>query len=263
VRPLDHARLLEFTNALHRRYGSEEIAAFLYAITRMHRPRVIVELGTGYGVTTFWLAQAARENGAGHVWSVDNLTHARRNPAKFRRAIGALRSTSLAHLSRLRPSQFHRAAASTLELARHITFLRRTVNLPAIRNLHAYPFAAKRIDLLFSDISHGPRDILGLCRTLLPSMADVSSLFIDSASTYWPSYRCLEQLMAMLNSGVLPDSLATRQSPRTVKRLLARRYSVIHLTYEGKGSIQNSTAWIKIEPKERRPYPRVAMRRGW
>lgn len=44
---------------------------FLYGLVRAIVPRVVVETGTHRGKTTAYLGQAVRENGIGHVYSVD------------------------------------------------------------------------------------------------------------------------------------------------------------------------------------------------
>jgi methyltransferase family protein len=255
------SRLLEFTSALQFRYGSEEISQFLYAVTKMHRPRVILELGTGYGVSSFSMAQAVKENGFGHVWSVDSLKHFKSNPKKFQQAMAALRKTSLAHLSKIAPSKFLQAACRELKLNQQISFVRRNLNLKKIGH-PSLSFFSRKVDLLYSDISHGPRSILSLLAGFLSKMSPASSIFVDSASTYWPSYLFLEQLVATLNSGVIPAELTEHHSSKGKSKILSRKYALIHLTYPGKGRTQNGTAWLKIQPADRRPYPLVHMRRG-
>src|SRR6266436_5037040 len=69
------ALLKEYANRFGTFYGTEDFCIFLYGLAKMQRPKVILELGTGFGVTTFWLARAVVENGEGHIWTVDNGSH--------------------------------------------------------------------------------------------------------------------------------------------------------------------------------------------
>lgn len=55
------------------RFGTESFCDFLYGLVRLERPKIVVELGTGLGRSAFRMAQAARENGVGHVWTVDDF----------------------------------------------------------------------------------------------------------------------------------------------------------------------------------------------
>ncbi|MNT61209.1 hypothetical protein D3C72_1988360 [compost metagenome] len=36
-------------------YGSEDLCVLLYSLVKRTRPRIVVELGTGFGVTAAWL----------------------------------------------------------------------------------------------------------------------------------------------------------------------------------------------------------------
>lgn len=45
--------------------------SFLYATVRVLKPRVIVQTGTAAGTSTVAMALALRENGVGHLWTID------------------------------------------------------------------------------------------------------------------------------------------------------------------------------------------------
>ncbi len=49
-----------------------EDAEFLYALVRLVRPKVVLELGTGYGVASRFIVEALRENGKGRLWTVES-----------------------------------------------------------------------------------------------------------------------------------------------------------------------------------------------
>ena len=50
------APLPELRNRIGGYYGSEDLAVLFYALIRRERPLNIVELGSGLGVTLFWMA---------------------------------------------------------------------------------------------------------------------------------------------------------------------------------------------------------------
>ncbi|UUZ54623.1 class I SAM-dependent methyltransferase [Massilia sp. H-1] len=56
-------------------YGSEDLCVLLYSLVKREKPRVVVELGTGMGVSTAWIAAAMAENGGGTIYTVDNGGH--------------------------------------------------------------------------------------------------------------------------------------------------------------------------------------------
>lgn len=64
--------LREWSDVAGAVYGSEDQAQLFYALIKMQKPEVVLELGTALGVTSFWMAQAVKENGTGRVFTVDN-----------------------------------------------------------------------------------------------------------------------------------------------------------------------------------------------
>lgn len=64
--------LREWSDVAGAVYGSEDQAQLFYALIKMQKPEVVLELGTALGVTSFWMAQAVKENGSGRVFTVDN-----------------------------------------------------------------------------------------------------------------------------------------------------------------------------------------------
>jgi predicted O-methyltransferase YrrM len=47
------------------------LARFCYAVCRAQRPKVVLETGVAFGVTTGFILQALAQNGCGELWSVD------------------------------------------------------------------------------------------------------------------------------------------------------------------------------------------------
>ena len=52
-------------------------AEFLYALVRAMRPERVLELGTGYGVSARFIAEALRDNGSGVLWTFEADTEYR------------------------------------------------------------------------------------------------------------------------------------------------------------------------------------------
>lgn len=260
-------------------YGSEDQALFLYSLVKMYRPRTVVELGAGLGVSSFWIAQALRENGDGRLFSVDDGCHWQEcvieNPTpKFTELLRQIRSSE--EFSGVLPEgrvpgyfEFLRALAALFGVDSQVSFVTARLDLSSLLpKSDAELFSrlpAKGIDLLYSDFSHGPYAVLALLCQFLPRMAESASILIDSASTQWQSYLVLEQTLMQLNAGKVPAALlagADRQRRETVMEIVAtRKFSLSHMI-ERKDRAQNGLAWIKMEPVNVVPYPLTAMRAG-
>jgi len=237
------ARLKAHTDRIGPVYGTEDWSMFLYALVKMQTPLAVLELGTGLGATALWVAQAMKEVGAGRIWTIDS---------------GQDWSGILGHSPELfTEAQRHMDFPSYMTdvitgfgLQDHLEFIHRA--------MPPYPALGQKLDWLFSDFRHGPNDILEILGHFLPLMADSSSVFIDSASTSFPSYAMLELLAAQLNAGKVPGMLLRTTPPDQHEVLWQQvrrsRYTLMHMV-ERKARVQNSTAWLKIEPADLRPYP--------
>jgi predicted O-methyltransferase YrrM len=237
------ARLKAHTDLIGPVYGTEDWSMFLYALAKMQTPQSVVELGTGLGATALWVAQAMKEVGGGRIWTIDSgqdwagiLGH---SPDLF---TPAQRNMDFA--------AYMADVIADFGLRDHLEFIGRT--------MPPYPELGQKLDWLFSDFRHGPNDILEILGHFLPRMADSSSIFIDSASTSFPSYAMLELLAAQLNAGKVPAMLLRTTAPDQHEALWQQvrcsRYTLMHMV-ERKARVQNSTAWLKIEPADLRPYP--------
>jgi hypothetical protein len=255
----ERARLLLLSDVIGTVFGTEDFCLFLYSLVRMQAPRIIVELGTGLGLSAFWMALAAKRNGAGHVWTVDDLELFKRQEALLDKTISDLRQAQFASLEASTAQEYFQEVSKLLGLDKHLTFVHHKMDLDQDRHFGHYPFANEAIDLLFSDFKHGPADILSLLGQFLPRMSAASSIFIDSAPTSWPSYILLEQLISQLNSGHIPMALQDRSPVDLGQVMRNRRVILVHFT-EAKERNQNSTAWLKIEPIDLLPQPRTYMR---
>jgi hypothetical protein len=94
-------------------------------------------------------------------------------------------------------------------------------------------------------------------------MSDSSHIFVDSASTKLGSYLTLEQTISQLNLGSIPgrvhDLCPEKKREAMHDFVLKHRFTLIHLV-ENKERDQNSTAWIKIEPRDFVCYSRHLIR---
>jgi predicted O-methyltransferase YrrM len=237
------ARLKAHTERIGPVYGTEDWSVFLYALVKMQAPQTAVELGTGLGATALWVAQAMKEVGAGKLWTIDSGQD----------WAGILEHSPDLFTPRQRTLDFAGYMADMIAqfgLQQHLEFIGRT--------MPPYPVLGQKLDLLFSDFRHGPNDILEILGHFLPRMADSSSVFIDSASTSFPSYAMLELLVGQLNAGKLPAMLLRTtpvdQHEALWQQVRSSRYTLMHMV-ERKARVQNSTAWLKIEPVDLRPYP--------
>ncbi len=213
-RPRDpRADLLVLSDVAGLVFGTEDFCLFLYSLVRMHAPRTIVELGTGLGVSAFWMALAAKRNGVGRVFTVDDLTLFEKRATLVAELCAGLRQAGFPPFEARTPEQYFAEVSRTLGLGDHLTFLHRAMDLEDRRHFDGYPFAGAPIDLLFSDFCHGPAEVLSLLGHFLPRMSPASSILIDSAPTYWPSYLLLEQLVAQLARGQIPAALQERSCP--------------------------------------------------
>jgi hypothetical protein len=257
--PMDpRAALLLLSDAAGMVFGTEDFCLFLYSLVRMHAPKTIVELGTGLGASAFWMALAAKRNGVGHVFTVDDLDLFSKNETLLDEMLGHLRRTAFPPFEAEDPEDYFDEVARVLDLDAQITFVHRAMDLDDVEHFDDYPFADAPIDLLFSDFNHGPAQILALLGHFLPRMAPASSILIDSAPTAWPSYLLLEQLVTRLNRGQIPAALQDRSRVDLGPVMRNRRVVLVNLT-EWKPRDQNSTAWLKIEPVDLFPQPRTSM----
>ncbi|WP_437730008.1 class I SAM-dependent methyltransferase [Sorangium sp. So ce1335] len=255
----ERARLLLLSDVVGTVFGTEDFSLFLYSLVKMHAPRTVVELGTGLGASAFWMALAAKRNGVGHVWTVDDLDLFESGEGLLETVVEQLRRRQFASLEATTARQYFAEVSRLLGLQEHITFVHERMALDEAGHFDRYPFAGEPVDLLFSDFRHGPADILALLGHFLPRMSPASSILIDSAPTAWPSYLLLEQLVAQLNRGHVPGMLQDRSPVDLGPLLRNRRVTLVHIT-ETKARDQNGTAWLKLEPIDLQPHPRTTLR---
>lgn len=257
--------LLALRDTIGSVYGSEDLAVLLYSLTKRERPQCILELGAGLGVCSFWMAHALRENGTGQLWSFDDGTHfgSCKDLHEGLKQLGTHLKLNTLFNDHLSYSDYFTEITSLLKLEKHLTLILETINFERNMIKPHWPFLEQPIDWIFSDIQHGPKDIILLLAEFLPFLASCSSIFIDSASTSLVSYLALERTIEQLNRGHIPCQFLAIKSEKQRSRLFElvhqRKFTLMHLI-ERKNRAQNSTAWIRIEPIDFIPHPQTSMR---
>jgi predicted O-methyltransferase YrrM len=233
-------------------YGSEDLCTLLYSLVKRERPGTFVELGTGTGVSTVWIAAALKENGVGQLYTFDNGTHFAQ--PKIRQALAALHGP----LSDLRKYsdddggyvRLLNAIFEGANVSDRIHLGLRDIDAGLLAQLQG-DLDGKQIDTLFADFKHGPNAIYHILGGFLPMMSPSSSIFIDSASTHIPSFLALERLVEFFNRGKVPEillhGLPAAHAAAVRQVVEVSTFRLMHLV-ERRDRKQNSTAWIKIEP---------------
>ena len=252
------SKLLRLNDSVGEVFGTEHFSLFLYGLIRMQRPKTVVELGSGFGVSAFWMALGVQENQFGHVWTVDDGLVFRRKDL-VRRVRNAVKKAGLRGIRTGSADAYFSSIQKSLRLREPLTFVERQVKLEEGGHFDDYPFGREPIDLLFSDFGHRPDAVLRLLAHFLPRMSAASSILVHSASTFWPSYLLLEKVTEQLGSGRVPKSLLDRGRSDLREFVRTRKVTLVHLT-ERKLRAQNGAAWLKIEPVDVVPHPKTLMR---
>jgi hypothetical protein len=256
-----------------------DLSIFFYTYCKMFRPKAVLELGTGLGHSSLWIAQALTENDSGHVWTVDSgvrWPEMRRILTQRRERRDWPRESSPLFEPLLTASEFAcphdewmGKLADVLGLSSAVSFVAGDLTLtdtqPLTPQRAPLPAAAlaEPLDVVYADFDHYPHAVLTLLVKYLPLMAESSSIFIDSAATYLPSYLVLEQTLDQMNRGKLPAIFFAGTSRKQREQLTAivsrRRFTHLALP-ERKDRNQNGLSWIRIEPVNVLPYPLTQVR---
>jgi Methyltransferase domain len=255
----DRNKLLTLLDFIGPIFGTENFGLFLYSLVRLQAPRTIVELGTAFGACAFSMAVGAKHNGIGHIWTVDDCLLFEREKTLVETLQSRRKPEWLGSLSFQDQKQYLREVGRQLGVNKFLTIVEERIDLNEPSHFDRYPFNDKTIDLLFTDFKHSPEDILRILGHFLPRMSPASSIFIDAASTFWPSYLLLEQMVAQLNNGQVPWVLQERCNVELKEVIINRRILLVHLT-DARARHQNSRAWLKLEPIDLLPHPRTRMR---
>ena len=253
----DLPRLLRIRDVIGPIYGSEDISMLLYTLIRREKPKRVVELGTGLGVSTVWMAKAMKDNGAGSILTFDD---GRDSDEAFR----VIRRAQEHLPAELRPSsgtsfaEYLQTLFRYCGVADHVTHRSLTLAPGTDDLLPPDANVGGNIDLLFSDFAHGPDQVMDILACFLPLMSECSSIFIDSASTHLMSFLVLERVIGQLNDGKIPNrflAVESRERRWSLFQCVTQRtFRLMHLI-ERRDRSQNSTTWIRIEPTDWVPHP--------
>jgi len=229
-------------------HGTDHFALFLHAFTRMQQPEVVLELGTGVGVTALMCAEALKLSSKGHLWTVDDGSAWREGTIRFRcqRALG--------YDDPAEPfARFVEKLMRIHDVSEYVT----PVGMHMDKGKYFDP--GQPIDILFADAgSSAPKACADLLRYYLPKMRSYSSLFIDRAATIHDAFMFLSHVVNEFERGHVPADLLLHTSPAEsdkVRTLIANsNITMISLTETAaarkSNPMQNSTAWLKIEPRD-------------
>ena len=245
--------LKRYTDRVGSVYGTEDFSVYLYSMIKMMRPKTVVELGTGLGSAMLWSGLALEENQEGVIYTVDDGSEWDRLKA-VKNTIGDDFHEDY--------SEFVLQLIQKYGLEKQVSFLNEKINIVNVDN----------IDILFSDFAHGVFDVTKLLVDYIPKMNDYSKIYIDSASTHYPSYMALGQIIDMLNRGKLPrvfhevyehnnaNGLQQNYDLEKLKYKIENTEFKIEHMVENKDRNQNSTCCITLTPIDIFPYPRKNIR---
>jgi hypothetical protein len=236
------AKIHAFVSRIGDYYGTDDWSVFMYSMVKMHRPLRLLELGTGLGASALMMGEALRQNGEGFLYTVDRGYKWHEKMAEA--------NCLTAEERRETHAEYFQATLDRFALNNQVKLL--TNSFPP------FPMPFDTLDLLFSDYQHQPDKLLSILGFYLPRMASPSSIFIDSAPSFLPSYLLLRELCDMFRHGRLPRLLLKRVRASLVPRL--ERFiheNTIEFVpmVENKSRSQNSTAWLRIQPVDIAPRP--------
>lgn len=236
------ADIKRYTDNVGSIYGTEDFSVYLYSVIKMMKPRTVVELGTGLGSSMLWSGLALKENGFGKIVTVDDGSEWYR--------LKTAKDLMKPHYRDDYP-EFIQGLIRNYQLRDNVTFLNKKIDVLDIEN----------IDILFSDFAHGVFDVTKLLVDYIPKMSDYSKIYIDSASTHYPSYMAIERIVDILNSGKIPRVFydVSDRHDGLLKKVQSSEFKLEHIV-ENKDRNQNSTCCITISPIDIFPYPRQNIR---
>jgi predicted O-methyltransferase YrrM len=233
--------LKTFTDKYGIPYGTEDFSIFLYSWIKMHKPKNIVEYGTGLGSCMLWSGLACKENNIGKIFTIDNGSHWNE----------VLNDNILEKKYVLNYKDFINTIIKENNLENFIEFKNEDFNLETFNNIE------NKIDLVFFDFDHGPNHIVKILKNSLHRLSDYSTIIIDSVPTFLPSFLLLEKIIESFNLNIIFQSLNLSQD--SIDFVLKSNFKLINII-ENKDRNQNSFSVIMITPKDCFPQPGINVR---
>tara|TARA_R110000803_G_C11923293_1_gene314599 strand:+ start:66 stop:842 length:777 start_codon:yes stop_codon:yes gene_type:complete len=230
------------SHTLSEDYGTEHFCFLLYSLIRMQRPKNIFELGCGYGCVSTIIGQALKENKKGKLYCVDNQAdwiNLKENLKK----IGENYNTY---------DDYFNYLINKFNLKDFVEYKNFTIDFDKNNSFHI----DEPIDILFYDAhDSGPKGCVQFLSFYLLKMSEYSDIFIDRASTVNYSFLMLEYIVNNLQKGKIPKILLDNKTREEINYLHyfvnKSKFTLVHLAESPENKVnqlQNSTAWIKIEP---------------
>ncbi|MEM7060405.1 MAG: class I SAM-dependent methyltransferase [Pseudomonadota bacterium] len=240
-------------------FGSQTLCMLLHVLALREKPSRVIELGTGLGVTTAWIAAAMAKNRDGRIVTIDNG------------AMFPLKNEAFAaHFRQMFPEVedhvgFMERLAGSLSFGDRIEYINQDVDFSSPNGLLQSLQVDKsaQYDWVFCDVIHGPEAVEACFAGFLAIAAPSFSLFIDSASTLTESFLLAERMVDQLRRGKIPEVFNDFEDDEVRDRVRAlahsREFTIHHFT-EQVDNAQNSTMLIKAFPVDAIPYPATFMR---
>jgi hypothetical protein len=216
-------KLLEYFSRYDYQYNTAGFAYYLYGLSKMIRPKVYIDLGTGYGITSFMVAQAMKENNIGTVYTFDNTSQWDENEDY---------------------EKFIKDKIKKFDLTDQIKFKKTSIDFLKMKEVNNI----KNIDIIFNDINSEPIYFFSLFPWIMERINETCYYFIDGAATFYKAYSVLELSMKELNKGKVPINMLPYIKDINVFESLIKKYkfTLLHII-KNTSHHQNSVSLIKIE----------------
>lgn len=207
-------------------FGTDGFAYYMYGLIKMIKPDNIIELGTGYGVTSFMAALACKENNKGKIITIDDGSH----------------------FKNFNHKDFIINKIDEFNLNNFIEFKNFKLNLDNFIELNYI----KNVDIFFNDVDASPLYFLNILNWLLPRLNNTTYFFIDGGATFWPCYCAIELTIDKLNKNKIPLTQSeklnfSKESEEIIKKYSFSSYYLKKNTENVMNPKQDSFALIKIE----------------
>lgn len=207
-------KLLKYLNKYGQGYNTKESSLFFYSLTKMKKFNYFLELGTGFGCTSFSVATAMKENKKGLCVSYDNGSH---------------------HNSEY--ESFIKNQSKNLDIEKHFLFNLKNVNFNNF-NLNF------KLDCIFSDFDRSEFYIDHLFNWSLSNIMSYSSIFIDGVAENNSGFFYLKLLIDSFNKQKIPKDYLKHEE--FIKKHVFNLITIRKDDSLNQG--QSNMCWLKIEP---------------